>query len=158
MTYFIYFLITLVTFVLMEGVTWLTHRYVMHGFLWYLHEDHHTGHYVKGFERNDLFFIIFAVPSILLFYYGVHPVLNYKFFIALGILLYGMGYFLVHDVMIHRRFKWLDGVDNPYFRALKKGHKMHHKYRTKEGGESFGMLIVPFRYFREQRRKSKANK
>ncbi|PIE48407.1 MAG: beta-carotene hydroxylase [Flavobacteriales bacterium] len=122
MTYFIYFLITLVTFVLMEGVTWLTHRYVMHGFLWYLHEDHHTG------------------------------------FIALGILLYGMGYFLVHDVMIHRRFKWLDGVDNPYFRALKKGHKMHHKYRTKEGGESFGMLIVPFRYFREQRRKSKANK
>ncbi|HCY45426.1 MAG TPA: carotene hydroxylase, partial [Flavobacteriales bacterium] len=25
----------------MEGITWCTHKFVMHGFLWYLHEDHH---------------------------------------------------------------------------------------------------------------------
>jgi beta-carotene 3-hydroxylase len=29
------------TFLLMEGITWLTHKYVMHGFLWSLHRDHH---------------------------------------------------------------------------------------------------------------------
>jgi len=27
--------------VYMEYVAWFTHKYVMHGFLWVLHEDHH---------------------------------------------------------------------------------------------------------------------
>ena len=57
-----YILFALLVFCIMEGITWLTHRYVMHGFLWYLHKDHHQ----KGdgfFEKNDAFFIIFAVPS-----------------------------------------------------------------------------------------------
>ncbi len=34
----------------MEGVAWLLHRYVMHGFGWYVHEDHHrytTGRFEK---------------------------------------------------------------------------------------------------------------
>jgi beta-carotene 3-hydroxylase len=150
MTVLLYIGITLVTFVLMEGVTILTHKYVMHGFMWYFHEDHHNGHYIKGFERNDVFFIIFAMPSILLFYYGVHPELNFKFFIGLGVMFYGLGYFLIHDVLIHRRFKWLDGVDHWYLNALRKGHKVHHKYLTKEDGESFGMLTVPLKFFREK--------
>jgi beta-carotene 3-hydroxylase len=154
MTILLYIGITLVTFVLMEGVTWLTHKYVMHGFLWCLHEDHHQPKYTSVFEKNDLFFVIFAIPSILLFYYGVHPALNFKFFIGLGILLYGIGYFLIHDVMIHRRFKWLDGIDNWYLNALRKGHKVHHKYLTKEDGESFGMLWVPLRFFKEKRKDS----
>lgn len=25
----------------MEGITWVMHKYVMHGFLWYLHEDNY---------------------------------------------------------------------------------------------------------------------
>lgn len=41
MHWLIYLGVVLITFLVMEGVTWLTHRYVMHGFLWYLHEDHH---------------------------------------------------------------------------------------------------------------------
>ena len=78
--------ITLITFLTMEGITWLTHKYVMHGFLWYLHEDHHQPKYKGLFEKNDAFFVIFAIPSILLFYFGVNPELNYLFFIGLGIL------------------------------------------------------------------------
>ena len=65
-------IITLVTVILMEGITWLTHKYVMHGFLWYLHEDHHQPRYNSIFEKNDLFFVIFAVPSILLMYFGMN--------------------------------------------------------------------------------------
>ena len=34
--------IIIVTFFLMEGVAWAAHKYIMHGFLWHLHEDHHT--------------------------------------------------------------------------------------------------------------------
>ena len=62
-------LITLAVFLLMEGITWCTHKFVMHGFGWYLHEDHHKPKY-QGFEKNDAFFVVFAIPSIALFYYG----------------------------------------------------------------------------------------
>lgn len=132
------------TFILMEGVAWCTHRYVMHGFLWSLHRDHHQGK--EGFfERNDLFFLIFAIPSILFFILGMQQ--PYFLFIGLGILLYGMAYFVVHDIIIHQRFKFLRNWNNRYVRGIRRAHKVHHKQLYKEQGENFGMLMVPLRYF-----------
>jgi beta-carotene 3-hydroxylase len=134
----------------MEGVTWLTHKFVMHGFLWYLHEDHHQPQ-PGPFEKNDAFFIIFATPSILLFYFGLEPELNYKFFIGLGILLYGLTYFLIHDVLIHQRFNWFRKTQNSYLKGLKRAHRMHHKHKDKGDGECFGLLYVPFKYFKSSK-------
>ncbi|TCP25686.1 beta-carotene 3-hydroxylase [Tenacibaculum skagerrakense] len=145
----VFALVTLGTFILMEGVTWCTHKYVMHGFGWYLHEDHHQPGYPHVFEKNDAFFVVFAIPSMLLFFFGIRPELNFLFFIGLGILFYGIAYFLIHDVLIHRRFKWFDKTDNWYFRALRKAHKIHHKNMGKHESECFGMLYVPMRYFKE---------
>lgn len=142
------FLIFLGTYLLMECITWCTHKFVMHGFLWYLHEDHHQPKYSNIFERNDAFFVIFAIPSILLFYFGSEAGFDYKFFIGLGIFAYGLSYFLVHDVMIHQRFKLLKNTKNKYLIGLRKGHKVHHKHLSKEEGECFGMLFVPFKYFK----------
>lgn len=141
--------ITFITFIGMEAVTWLTHKYVMHGLMWYFHEDHHQPRYQNKFERNDIFFIIFAVPSILLFYFGIDPEINYKFFIGLGVLFYGISYFLIHDVLIHQRFKWFKNTKNKYLLGLRKAHKIHHKHLGKENGECFGMLFVPFKYFKK---------
>jgi len=141
-------LITLGTFLMMECVTWLTHKFVMHGFMWYFHEDHHQPQYKNWFERNDVFFVVFAVPSILLFYFGFQGGLNFLFFIGLGIFFYGLAYFLVHDVLIHRRFKWFNKTNNKYLVGLRKAHKVHHKHLGKEEGECFGMLFVPFKYFK----------
>lgn len=146
-----YILLTLVVFVTMEGVTWLTHKFVMHGLGWYLHEDHHQPGYPHVFEKNDAFFVVFAIPSMLLFYFGTRGGINFMLFIGLGILLYGIGYFLVHDVLIHRRFKWFENTNNWYLRGLRKAHKIHHKHLGKEEGECFGMLFVPPKYFREAR-------
>jgi beta-carotene 3-hydroxylase len=144
----LYFILTTIaTFLIMEGITWCTHKFVMHGFLWYLHEDHHQPKYKGVFERNDVFFVIFAIPSIALFYFGVQPELNYLFFIGLGILCYGVAYFLIHDVLIHQRFKWFKKTKNKYLIGLRKGHKVHHKHLGKEHGECFGMLNVPKKYF-----------
>ncbi len=143
----IFFLIFLGTFLIMECVTWLTHKYVMHGFMWYFHADHHQPKYANVFERNDVFFVIFAIPSILLFYFGAEAGFDYKFFIGLGIFAYGLGYFLVHDVMIHQRFKLFRNTKNKYLIGLRKGHKIHHKHLGKEHGECFGMLFVPFKYY-----------
>ena len=66
----LYALITFGVFITMEGITWCTHKYVMHGFGWFLHEDHHQPGYPNIFEKNDLFFVIFAFPSMLLFIFG----------------------------------------------------------------------------------------
>lgn len=140
---------TLATFLVMECVTWCTHKFVMHGFLWYLHEDHHQPKYQGVFEKNDVFFVIFAMPSIALFYYGFHPYLNPLFFIGLGILFYGIAYFLVHDLIIHQRFDLFKSVKNPYIKSLRKAHKVHHKHLNKQDGECFGMLFVPFKYFKQ---------
>ena len=137
----------------MEVVTWLTHKFVMHGFLWSLHKDHHQPKYQNTFEKNDAFFVIGAIPSITLFYLGLIPVLNYKFFIAIGIFLYGVTYFLVHDVLIHQRFKWFKHTKNKYLLGLRKAHKVHHKHLGKEGGECFGMLNVPNKYFYKAKKK-----
>ena len=116
--------------------------------MWYFHEDHHQPRYQNWFERNDVFFIIFAIPSITLFYFGMQGGLNYLFFIGLGVMLYGLAYFLVHDVLIHKRFNWFSKTNNKYLIGLRKAHKVHHKHLGKEQGECFGMLFVPFKYFK----------
>ena len=144
----LFFLIFLGTFLLMECVTWCTHKFVMHGFLWYLHSDHHQPKYAHIFERNDLFFVIFAIPSILLFYFGAKASFDYRFFIGLGIFAYGVSYFIVHDLVIHQRLKLFKNTKNKYLIALRKGHKVHHKHLGKEHGECFGMLFVPLKYFK----------
>ncbi|WP_041253221.1 sterol desaturase family protein [Flavobacterium columnare] len=147
-----YILITLLVFVAMEGVTWLTHKYVMHGLGWYFHEDHHQPGYPHVFEKNDFFFIVFATPSILLFFFGANNGINTLFFIGLGIFFYGLAYFLIHDILIHRRFKWFENTNNWYLRGLRKAHKVHHKHLSKADGECFGMLFVPIKYFKEARK------
>lgn len=153
MDYLIFALITIGTFLIMEMITWCTHKFVMHGFLWYLHEDHHQPKYQNVFEKNDAFFIIFAIPSIMLICYGTTPAINYLFFIGLGILFYGIAYFLIHDVLIHQRFKWFKNIKSPYLLGLRKAHKIHHKHLGKEDGECFGMLYVPMKYFKQYKKK-----
>lgn len=141
-------LLVLLIFVLMEPLTWLIHKYIMHGFLWILHKDHHDHSTPGHLEKNDYFFVIFAIPAILLFYFGAAAGYNYLFFIGLGITLYGIAYFFVHDIFIHQRLKIFKHTHHPYFLAIRRAHKQHHKYIGKEDGECFGFLFVPIKYFK----------
>lgn len=143
----LYFIVCVATYFMMELVTWFSHKYIMHGLLWVLHEDHHQPKYQGVFEKNDWFFVFGAIPSIYMFYVGFNPILNYKFFIGLGVLFYGLTYFLIHDVLIHQRFSWFKNTKNPYLKGLRKAHKVHHKHLGKEEGECFGLLYVPNKYF-----------
>ena len=156
MNWLIFIGITLFTFLLMEGITWLTHRFVMHGFLWYLHEDHHkpAGHV---FEKNDAFFLIFAIPSWLLIMLGVIYKMYWMISIGAGFTMYGIAYFLVHEVIIHQRFKWFSRSNNTYVRTIRWAHKMHHKHLDKHDGESFGMLWVNKKYWAKVREDKKRN-
>ena len=149
-----YIAVLISTFLLMEGITWCTHRFVMHGFLWYLHKDHHQVQ-PGFFEKNDLFFIIFAIPSMLLIYFGTFHQVWWQQSIGFGIMAYGIAYFIVHDVIIHQRFKWFTRSNNTYVRAIRWAHKMHHKHLDKHEGESFGMLYVAKKYWEKIKRDKK---
>ena len=139
--------IIILAFIGMEGVAWLAHKYLMHGLLWHLHQDHHKKDPTSFLEKNDYFFIIFAVPGIICLATGIYYApLHYLLYIGMGITLYGIAYFFVHDVFIHQRLRFLRNIDNFYFRAIRRAHKMHHKHLGKEDGECFGMLLVPLKY------------
>ncbi|WP_405376941.1 beta-carotene hydroxylase [Nonlabens sp. Asnod3-A02] len=140
--------IFIATFCIMEFNAWWMHKYVMHGFLWNLHEDHHHKQHDSWFEKNDFFFVFYAAISIGLKLVHSFYDIWWTLPLSAGILAYGIAYFVVHDVFIHQRFKWLRKANNKYAKGLRRAHKMHHKHLGKEDGENFGMLIVPFKYFK----------
>lgn len=148
MNWLLFIPVVLITFMIMEGITWLTHRFVMHGFLWYLHEDHHRPG-AGVFEKNDAFFLIFAIPSWLCIMLGLQNKQYLVAAIGFGIAMYGLAYFIVHEVIIHQRFKWFNRSNNTYIRTIRWAHKMHHKHLDKYEGESFGMLFVAKKYWQK---------
>lgn len=138
-------LIVFLTILAMEGVAWSSHKYVMHGFGWAWHRDHHEPH-DNLLEKNDLYAIVGAAMSIAMFAIG-SPLLmgdaawEPGTFIGLGILGYGIIYTLIHDGLIHQRyFRWVPR--RGYARRLVQAHKLHHATIGKEGGVSFGFVLA----------------
>lgn len=147
----ILFITILITTILMEGVAWGMHKYVMHGLFWNLHEDHHVRDNHDSFlERNDSFFVFFAIISITAFslwsIFGWQVSLG----VGIGVFIYGVIYFVIHDLFIHQRIKIWKKTKNPYLLALRRAHKIHHKHLGKQDGECFGMLWVPMKYYKGQ--------
>jgi len=129
----------LLAFVAMEGVTYVAHRWVMHGFAWVLHRSHHQ-RLASRFEANDIFPVVFAALTLMVMALanGWQPLWS----VGLGITLYGIAYLFVHDAYIHERIplpRKMFGFLKPWRRA----HRIHHLY----GGEPYGMLlpVVPRR-------------
>ncbi|MFP9117928.1 beta-carotene hydroxylase [Flavobacterium sp. RNTU_13] len=149
MPIWIHIIVFLLTFFMMEFMAWFTHKYVMHGFLWVLHEDHHKKDHDSWFERNDAFFIFYALVSIGFFLLWQNNILQIGLAIGLGIFAYGFTYFMVHDIFIHQRFKIFRKAESRYGKAVRRAHKMHHKHIGKEHGECFGMLLFPFKYWKD---------
>jgi beta-carotene 3-hydroxylase len=138
--------ITVVTFLCWEFVAWFTHRFIMHGILWSWHKSHHTIHQ-DILERNDLFALVFSLPSIGLFYYFSQVTYNpYMLAIALGIFLYGLFYLVFHDVIVHQRITWRPRRRSRYLQRIINAHYIHHSQHTKRGCEAFGFLFAPKKY------------
>ncbi len=143
-------LIVLFSVIGMEFVAWFAHKYIMHGLLWIWHEDHHKPHHEKEgfFEKNDLFFLVFAIPSASCYAIGsLYLEYRWALFIGIGISIYGLIYFLIHDVYIHQRFKWFRQLESKYSKAILRAHGAHHAVQTKEDCESFGLLVVSKKFF-----------
>jgi beta-carotene 3-hydroxylase len=141
--------IVFITFILTEFSAWANHKYIMHGFLWHVHANHHHKSHRSWFEQNDLFFILYAIPSWLLIMFGMMNNYAWYTWVGFGIALYGIAYFFIHDIIIHQRFKVFTKSNNVYIIALRRAHKMHHKHIGKEDGESFGLLFIKAKYIQE---------
>jgi len=152
MTFLLYIVIVIASFFFMEFVAWFTHKYVMHGFLWILHKDHHIRDGRK-IERNDLFAVIFALPSIILIIAGINGSFDFRFYIGIGIALYGTGYFLFHDVYVHQRVKLFKSYSNRYLSAISEAHRDHHTYGSLK---NYGFLIAPAAYYRKAYNRQKS--
>lgn len=145
----LYISIVVGTFFLMEGVAWFTHKYVMHGFLWSWHKSHHKVH-PHALEMNDLFAIVFSVPSAITISLGLdYPELRWLFFVGLGILCYGIFYVVFHDIIVHRRIKIPFKAKSKYMKRIINAHYVHHECHSKKGAVSFGFLYASKKYDRE---------
>jgi len=139
-------LLMLATFVFMEGFAWVTHKYIMHGVMWRWHASHHAPH-KHWWERNDWFGIIFGITATALIVLGSEVAsLQFLMWIGFGISLYGVGYFIFHDVIVHRRIKVKYQPRSAYMKRIMKAHYIHHKVHEREGAEAFGFLYAPKKY------------
>lgn len=137
----IHLCVFLAVFIGMEGVAWVLHRYVMHGFLWVLHESHHRPR-ESWFELNDLFGVFFSILSIGLFIAGT-VYYTPLFFAGLGMTAYGIVYFLIHDVLVHRRVEHGFVPKSGYLRRVYQAHRLHHAVPGRDGAVSFGFVYAP---------------
>ncbi len=135
-------LIVLATAAVMEVVAYATHRWVMHGPLgWGWHRSHHEEH-DEVLEKNDLFAIVFTVLSGALITFGMAGVWPLRQ-VGIGLMVYGILYFIVHDGLVHHRwpFRWVP--KQGYLKRLVQAHKMHHAVDGRDGCVSFGFLYAP---------------
>ena len=139
---------TVLGFAIMELSGWFIHKYLMHGPLWMIHKTHHQPS-KSFFELNDLFSLLFGSIAVVLILVGVEN-LDYRFWIGLGISLYGMLYFFLHDVLVHRRLKWFDRPKNSFLKAVFRAHQAHHKTNQKEDAVSFGLFTFPKEFLKEE--------
>jgi beta-carotene 3-hydroxylase len=133
----------LVGFAGMEVVSYIVHRYVFHSLLWQIHKTHHTATHGM-FEANDLFSVFFAGVSIVMMYAGAgQPLQSTLFASGLGIALYGILYFIIHDLFAHKRFMPFKS-DNRMMRLIRRAHQRHHQSVDKPGQEPYGLFLFPY--------------
>ena len=132
-------LIVIATVIAMEMFAWWAHKYVMHGWGWEWHRDHHEPH-ENALEKNDLFGIVFGSFAIGLFVFGYYYS-PFLWWVAMGITAYGAIYAFIHDGLVHQRFmRWVP--KRGYAKRLVQAHKLHHATVGKSGGVSFGFVFA----------------
>ena len=139
----------------MELFAWAMHKYVMHGWGWAWHRDHHEPHH-GTLERNDLYAVVFGLIVVAMFTIG-YQVSERLWWAAMGITVYGVIYTVIHDGIVHQRwFRW--SPRRGYAKRLVQAHKLHHATVGKEGGVSFGFVVArdPARLKADLRRQREA--
>ena len=140
MNLLIHLCLVISTVVFMEWFAAWSHEHIMHGWGWGWHKSHHESH-DHAFEGNDLYALVFAGITIFLFWVGAHYFLP-LWWIALGITIYGLLYFFVHDGLVHQRWPFKYVPRKGYLKRIYQAHRMHHAVDGKLGCVSFGFVYA----------------
>jgi beta-carotene 3-hydroxylase len=137
--YLIPFLLVVGAVAFMEWFAAWSHEHIMHGWGWGWHKSHHEPH-DAALEKNDLYAVVFAVFSIALYFAGnwVWPL----WWIALGITIYGVLYFFMHDGLVHQRWPFKYVPRKGYLKRVYQAHRMHHAVKGRDGCVSFGFVYA----------------
>ena len=141
-----FIVLTIFGFVGLEIFSYIAHRWLFHGILWRIHETHHVAK--KGrLELNDIFSFVFGSISVFLIVFAENPLLSsIAFPIGLGIVIYGILYFILHDLFTHRRFLPFSSK-NKTLLTIRGAHQRHHQTAEKQGIEPFGLFIFSYGKF-----------
>ncbi|MBL7997370.1 MAG: fatty acid hydroxylase [Candidatus Kapabacteria bacterium] len=130
----------------MEILSYIIHRYLFHGVLWRIHQTHHSKSHSR-FELNDIFSIGFSATAIYLLWIGSEaPLQSIPFAIGTGVSIYGVLYFIIHDLFTHRRFLPFQ-TSNVLMRLVRRAHQRHHQSLTHKGQEPYGLFLFPYKEF-----------
>lgn len=151
---FVWLPVAATTAVLMELWASLLHGRVWHGPLWAVHRSHHrrsTG----GLEANDALSILHVPIAIALIVYGslAGPGLagDLPFGVGVGMTLFGVSYFVVHDGLIHGRLPVGALGRLSYFARVKRAHEEHHRL----GRGPYGLFFGPWALARARARRAR---
>ncbi|MBI5647887.1 MAG: sterol desaturase family protein [Ignavibacteriae bacterium] len=138
----VYFILAMTgSFLVMEFVSYLAHRYVYHGIGWRFHQSHHTKRH-GIFEKNDVFPLFFATSTTAVMILSLQfELLSWLLPFSIGVSAYGVTYFLIHDIYVHRRSRHFRPRWS-YLLKIKKAHAAHHRY----GEEPYGLLLFSRRH------------
>jgi len=145
--------------VAMEFWAMFLHGKIWHSWLWPIHKSHHrplirsSGEEVSGrryvpsgWEFNDVFSIVHAVPSVVAIVWGLQCWSSARcggyagplsFGFGLGLALFGIAYFVVHDGLVHRRLPVQFLLRSAYFKRVYEAHMLHHKVH----GGPYGLFL-----------------
>ncbi|WP_028694183.1 sterol desaturase family protein [Pseudomonas cremoricolorata] len=129
------------TLLAMEGVGTLAHKYVMHGWGWWLHRSHHAPQ-LGVLELNDVYLLALALIAGALVALGKagHAPLQW---VGGGVAGYGVLYVLLHDILFHRHWPRAPRPVNRYLKRLQRAHRLHHTVKGRSASVSFGFFYAP---------------
>lgn len=129
---------------LMDVWAALLHGLVWHGPLMPLHKSHHEPR-LGRFEKNDALSFLHAPIAIALVLYGCRAAPGFwrevAFGTGIGMTLFGFGYTLVHDGLVHKRLPLRFLSRSRYLRVVARAHRVHHTGAL--GGVPFGLFTGP---------------
>ena len=131
--------IVLSTVAAMEVVAFVVHKYIMHRWGWGWHRSHHQRH-TAATEKNDLYGLCFIALSVAFFVAGGR--VRELCWVGVGMTLYGLLYFALHDVLVHRRIPPPWEPRSGYLKRLVQAHRLHHAVSERNGAVSFGFLYA----------------
>lgn len=139
------------TLLAMEGVGTLAHKYVMHGWGWWLHRSHHEPQ-LGMLELNDVYLLALALIAVGLVALGRAGYAPLQW-VGGGVAGYGVLYVVLHDGLFHRHWPRAPQALNRYFKRLHRAHCLHHAVKGRNS-VSFGFFYAPpLKVLRRQLRK-----